>query len=59
MIDGEDVTTMSDKERSNARNKMLGFIFQYHHLLPDFSALENVMMPLLISGKKAIRYMSF
>ena len=51
LIDGEDVTTMSDKERSNARNKMLGFIFQYHHLLPDFSALENVMMPLLISGK--------
>ncbi len=51
MIDGEDVTTMSDKERSSARNKMLGFIFQYHHLLPDFSAIENVMMPLLISGK--------
>jgi lipoprotein-releasing system ATP-binding protein len=51
LIDGEDVTTMSDSERSKARNEMLGFIFQYHHLLPDFSALENVMMPLLISGK--------
>lgn len=51
LIDGEDITNMSDKERSNARNKMLGFIFQYHHLLPDFSAIENVMMPLLISGK--------
>jgi lipoprotein-releasing system ATP-binding protein len=51
LIDGENVTTMSDKERSRARNEMLGFIFQYHHLLPDFSALENVMMPLLIGGK--------
>ncbi|KGK98452.1 ABC transporter ATP-binding protein [Methanococcoides methylutens] len=51
LIDGENVTTMSDKERSSARNEMLGFIFQYHHLLPDFSALENVMMPLLIAGK--------
>ncbi|WP_445475111.1 ABC transporter ATP-binding protein [Methanococcoides methylutens] len=51
LIDGENVTTMSDKERSRARNEMLGFIFQYHHLLPDFSALENVMMPLLIAGK--------
>lgn len=50
-IEGEDVTLMSDKDRSNARNKTLGFIFQYHHLLPDFTALENVMMPLLISGK--------
>ena len=50
-IEGEDVTSMSDKERSNARNRTLGFIFQYHHLLPDFTALENVMIPLLISGK--------
>ena len=50
LIDGQDVTKMSDKERSEMRNRMLGFIFQYHHLLPDFTALENVMMPLLIAG---------
>ena len=51
LIDGNDVTKMSDKERSEMRNRMLGFVFQYHHLLPDFTALENVMMPLLIAGK--------
>jgi len=51
LIDGKDVTKMSDKERSGMRNRILGFVFQYHHLLPDFTALENVMMPLLISGK--------
>ena len=51
LIDGKDVTSMSDKERSEMRNRMLGFVFQYHHLLPDFTALENVIMPLLIAGK--------
>lgn len=51
LIDGKDVTKMSDKERSLMRNRMLGFVFQYHHLLPDFTALENVIMPLLIAGK--------
>ncbi|KXS40878.1 ABC transporter ATP-binding protein [Methanolobus zinderi] len=50
-IDGRVITEMSEKERSQARNEILGFIFQYHHLLPDFSAVENVMMPLLIAGK--------
>lgn len=51
-LDGIDVTKMSDKQRSTTRNQKLGFIFQYHHLLPDFNALENVMMPLLINGVK-------
>jgi lipoprotein-releasing system ATP-binding protein len=51
LLDGNDVTKMSDKERSEMRNRMLGFVFQYHHLLPDFTALENVIMPLLIAGK--------
>ncbi|MDP2216762.1 MAG: ABC transporter ATP-binding protein [Methanolobus sp.] len=49
-IDGRVVTEMSEQERSKARNEILGFVFQYHHLLPDFTALENVMMPLLIAG---------
>ncbi len=53
LLNGIDVTKMSDKQRSKTRNKQLGFIFQYHHLLPDFNALENVMMPLLISGIKS------
>ncbi|ODV50212.1 MULTISPECIES: ATP-binding cassette domain-containing protein [Methanohalophilus] len=52
LIDGQDITSMDDRQRSSARNELLGFIFQYHHLLPDFTALENVMMPLLIAGKK-------
>ncbi len=52
-IDGKVVTDMSEKERSKVRNEVLGFIFQYHHLMPDFNALENVMMPLLIGGMKS------
>ena len=52
LLNGVDITKMSDRERSKTRNRELGFIFQYHHLLPDFNALENVMMPLLIKGTK-------
>ncbi|TKB10703.1 ABC transporter ATP-binding protein [Desulforhopalus sp. IMCC35007] len=42
----------SSKELAAFRNRSIGFIFQFHHLLPDFSAIENVMMPALIAGKK-------
>ena len=45
---GSDLSQMSQKDLSALRNRRLGFVYQFHHLLPEFSALENVMMPLLI-----------
>ena len=45
---GNDLAQMSQKDLSALRNRHLGFVYQFHHLLPEFSALENVMMPLLI-----------
>jgi len=49
-IDGVDIHKLSEKNKSVLRNKQLGFIYQFHHLLPEFSALENVAIPLLIGG---------
>ena len=48
-FDGENLTNKSDRDLAHFRNREIGFIFQFHHLLPDFTALENVMMPALIA----------
>lgn len=50
MICGDDCSKMSDAERSHLRRKRLGFVYQYHHLMPEFSALENIMIPQMIAG---------
>lgn len=52
IIDGTDTGTLGDKELSAFRNRKVGFVYQFHRLLPEFTALENVMMPALIGGKK-------
>ncbi|MBR4130768.1 MAG: ABC transporter ATP-binding protein [Bacteroidaceae bacterium] len=50
VIDGTNVMKLSDAKRSAFRNKHMGFVFQFHQLLPEFTALENIMMPALIGG---------
>ena len=50
MIDGEDCGSLSDERRTLLRRSEIGFVYQFHHLLPEFSALENVMLPQMIAG---------
>lgn len=51
LIDGKNILGLREKELSAFRNKHIGFVFQFHQLLPEFTAIENVMMPALIAGK--------
>ena len=50
-VAGHKMSTLSDSARGQLRNRALGFVYQFHHLLPEFTALENVMMPVLLGGK--------
>ena len=65
-IDGTDVRKLSSKKLSEFRNKRIGFVFQFHQLLPEFTAVENIMLPALIAGaskgeakKRAMKLLDF
>ena len=58
VIDGTDVFAMKDRELAAFRNKHIGFIFQFHQLLPEFTALENVCIPAMIAREKEGEYMA-
>jgi len=51
MVDGKSAGAAGDRERTVMRRQFLGFVYQYHHLLPEFSAIENVMLPQMLNGR--------
>jgi lipoprotein-releasing system ATP-binding protein len=51
VVDGKSAGTAGDRERTVMRRQFLGFVYQYHHLLPEFSAIENVMLPQMLNGR--------
>ncbi|MCM2271825.1 MAG: ABC transporter ATP-binding protein [candidate division Zixibacteria bacterium] len=51
-LDGVQFSTLSEEERAKIRNQKVGFVFQFHYLLEDFTAAENVMIPMLLAGRK-------
>jgi len=50
LLDGEDIHSKGEREMARLRNEKIGFVFQFYHLLPEFTALENVFLPLLVRG---------
>ena len=50
IIDNQDITSLNQKNLASFRNKKIGFVFQFHHLLPEFTALENICIPAFIAG---------
>jgi lipoprotein-releasing system ATP-binding protein len=57
-ICGHDISSLSDTARGRLRNQSVGFVYQFHHLLPEFTALENVAMPVLLAGKNVAENVS-
>ena len=55
VLDGNEITAMSEEQLTDLRNAKLGFVYQFHFLLPEFSALENIMMPMLARGRYSVR----
>lgn len=53
-VAGQRMSGLSDSQRGRLRNRALGFVYQFHHLLPEFTALENVMMPVLLGGEEVV-----